>query len=347
MNYKRILTLCLACVMLVMCFTGCAVQKSSPVIGSVNGENITADYYEYFMLNVQDEMVNQAGVSSAEEADKYWDTEIDGQKAINVLKQRTFDEVASLYLENQKAKELGITLDEADKEQITSSINNFITQVGGQSAYKQALKEMGLTDASYRSFMEMFYYAYKLEEKIQSEDAEKYTVSDDDAKAYAESEEKVRAKHILFATTNSETGEPLSDAEKQEMKKVAQEALDKIKSGEENFDDVMNSLSQDPGLSSNPDGYTFGKGEMVKEFEETAFSLEVGQMSDLVETDYGYHIIKREARTVTDEDIENAKQEMINEIYEKQIEEWKNESEIVFDKSKVEKIKPRKYATEE
>ncbi|MBR2021468.1 MAG: peptidylprolyl isomerase, partial [Clostridia bacterium] len=57
------------------------------------------------------------------------------------------------------------------------------------------------------------------------------------------------------------------------------------------FDALIEKYNEDPGMESNPDGYYFGKGEMVPEFEESAYSLEEGKTSGLVETSYGYHIL--------------------------------------------------------
>ena len=56
----------------------------------------------------------------------------------------------------------------------------------------------------------------------------------------------------------------------------------------------MNEYSEDPGLSGNPDGYIFTEGEMIDEFYQGAAALEEGEVSGLVKSDYGYHIIKRE-----------------------------------------------------
>lgn len=117
-------------------------------------------------------------------------------------------------------------------------------------------------------------------------------------------ENYVTAKHILISTIDTETGLPLSDTEKAKAKKTADDLYKKIKNGY-NFDKLMNEYSVDPGIKSYPDGYTFTKGEMVYEFENTAFELEIGKFSSVVETPYGYHIIKREKLSPITEEITN------------------------------------------
>ncbi|MDD6307797.1 MAG: stalk domain-containing protein [Clostridia bacterium] len=102
----------------------------------------------------------------------------------------------------------------------------------------------------------------------------------------------VSAKHILLRNVNKETNAPLDAVELEKVKERASDLLDKIKKGED-FDKLMLENTEDTGIKSNPEGYTFSKGVMVKEFEDTAFSLDVNAVSDVVETEYGFHIIKR------------------------------------------------------
>ena len=86
----------------------------------------------------------------------------------------------------------------------------------------------------------------------------------------------VRAKHILV-----------------DDEATAEKVLAKIAAGED-FDALVKEYGKDPGMEGNAEGYTFSYGEMVKSFEEAAFALEIGEISTPVESDFGYHIIKRE-----------------------------------------------------
>ena len=92
---------------------------------------------------------------------------------------------------------------------------------------------------------------------------------------------KASVKHILI----KDSGDENSDAQAR-----AQAVLDRINNGED-FDAVMKETNEDSG---EPDtGYTFGEGEMDAAFEKASFELGLGDVSGLVKSTYGYHIIKR------------------------------------------------------
>jgi peptidyl-prolyl cis-trans isomerase D len=97
---------------------------------------------------------------------------------------------------------------------------------------------------------------------------------------------RVHVEHILFMTVGK------TDAEVDEIRKQAADVLAQVKKGGK-FDDLAKKYSQDPGTKDK--GGDLGwitQGQTVKEFETTAFGLDKGQVSDLVKTQYGFHIIK-------------------------------------------------------
>jgi hypothetical protein len=113
--------------------------------------------------------------------------------------------------------------------------------------------------------------------------------------------EQVRARHILISTQppppapGVKPGEQPKALSKDEARKKAEEVLARARKGED-FAALAKQYSDDPGSKDKGGEYTFGKGDMVPEFEQATFALQPGQISDLVETQFGYHIIKLEER---------------------------------------------------
>lgn len=121
-------------------------------------------------------------------------------------------------------------------------------------------------------------------------------VTSQDIQDYIEANSIYRAKHILLLTKDMTTNQPLDEAVIAEKKATADDLLAQLRASSaplELFDQLMNEYSEDTGLATNPDGYTTQPGAMVSEFEDTALALEVGEISDVVESVYGYHIILR------------------------------------------------------
>jgi peptidyl-prolyl cis-trans isomerase C len=118
-------------------------------------------------------------------------------------------------------------------------------------------------------------------------------ISDEESKTYYDTHpqsfvqpEQVRASHILIKVDADAT-----EAQKTEARKKITAIQQKLKKGED-FASLAENYSEDTTSKKGGDLGYFGRGQMVEPFEEAAFSLKPNEISDIVETQYGYHLIK-------------------------------------------------------
>jgi parvulin-like peptidyl-prolyl isomerase len=169
-------------------------------------------------------------------------------------------------------------------------------RAGGEQAFLEALKGMDISiDHVKKSVQETLLINKYLEGVAE---AKAKVAEEDIRKVYQEESSADRTasvRHILVMTQGK------SDSEKAEARKKIEDILAKAKAGED-FAGLAKQYSEDPGSKENGGLYeNFPRGQMVKPFEDAAFSVPVGQLSGVVETAYGYHILqvvdrKRETR---------------------------------------------------
>jgi peptidyl-prolyl cis-trans isomerase C len=146
------------------------------------------------------------------------------------------------------------------------------------------------------------------------------TVSDADIqKAYAENAkdyEQVKARHILIAPKGSAAAQPGKDLTDEQAKAKAEDLRKQIVAGAK-FEDLAKKESDDTGSGARGgDLGSFGHGQMVPEFEQAAFSAKVGDVTPVVKTQFGYHIIKVEGH-------ENTPLEQVRPTIEKNLKQTK------------------------
>lgn len=201
-----------------------------------------------------------------------------------------------LVLENM-AEKYGAALTDEQKAAMEQSVQSDIEQLGGEEAYDAELARLGLRRETYARAVRTNYLYQNLLTLYLTEGSPLY-VSNKDLALYAAQSGYITADHILLATQDAATGEALSDEEIAAKKALAEELAEKLSSytGEDlsaYFASLADEYSEDPGRASNPAGYTFTTGSMVQEFEDAAYALAEGEVSGIVESQFGYHILLR------------------------------------------------------
>ncbi|MBH0169748.1 MAG: peptidylprolyl isomerase [Bacillota bacterium] len=210
---------------------------------------------------------NNAGGADSEAIVESKAGDITKEQFYNKMKEQYGDQVLNQMIDEMVLEDkYKVTDKEIEKE--TDKIKE---ELGGEDAFKQALEQNGLSDE--KQLKERI-KSMLLNEKAATEGVK---VSEDEMKKTFEEKYKteVKASHILV-----------------EDEKTAKEVQKKLNEGGD-FAKLAEEYSKDPGSKSKGgDLGFFGKGAMVPEFDKVAFTLEKGKTSELVKSDYGYHIIK-------------------------------------------------------
>jgi len=203
------------------------------------------------------------------------------------LRKGVLENLINQELLYQQSRNMGIQLDEAAVQEQLKKIKG---QFPSEELFKSTMSKMGLSEAIIESQLERGMAIQKL---IETEFAAKATVSEKEAKTYYDRHpdffrepEQVQASHILIKVD--------SEAEKSKKNEARQKIVriqERVEKGED-FAALAKEFSEDPSSGKGGDLGYFGRGQMVKPFEDAAFALKRGEVSDIVETPFGYHLIQ-------------------------------------------------------
>jgi len=187
----------------------------------------------------------------------------------------------------QESRKKGITV---ETEAIATDLKKIKQKFPNDADFKKALGESGLTEAELQSSLERGYVINKLIDNqimapIVIPDKEIRTFYDTHPKSFKKSEQ-VRASHILIKV-DFQAEQSVKDAKRAKL----QEVQKRLKVGED-FAVLAKEISECPSNIKGGDLGYFERGKMVKPFEDVVFKLKTGEVSDIVETRFGYHLIK-------------------------------------------------------
>lgn len=206
------------------------------------------------------------------------------------LKREALEELIDRELLWQEAKKSHAAATEAAVEE---AMQQFRAQFEDEFRMRNRLQESRFTLESYREYVRQELSIRRYVAGLQAS----ATVTDEEVHAFYVDNparftrpEAVRARHILIKISSTAT-----DADKAAARKKIEALLAQAKAGED-FAALAKSHSQDTTAAAGGDLGFFGRGSMVRPFEDAAFALRPGEISDAVETPFGLHIIKLEAR---------------------------------------------------
>ena len=301
--------LLLCCLLLIGCLSACGDSERGKVVFTtalakdelfrIDKVSCTLPEYMLYLTNVQNRYEDAFGA-------QIWQVDYQGMTLGNNVKDNVLARIARMKSVYLLALEKEVTLTEREETLLAQAAKTYVSSLS-----ETEVEVLGVTE----ELVLQLYKENALADKVYQQIIAQVNpeISDDEART-------ITVEHILIKTYNlDENGnkQVYSTYSKQLAMEKAQEVLKRAKAGED-FHVLAGEYSEDKTLT-----YSFGKGEMEAGFEEAAFNLGNNEISDIVETQHGYHIIKCIStfnREVTDENkkkiVEQRREEVFGEEYD-------------------------------
>ncbi|MCR5477400.1 MAG: peptidylprolyl isomerase [Lachnospiraceae bacterium] len=302
------LSVLLAAALCICLLSGCGEDGAKVVLTSgfgkedvflVGDELCTLPEVMIYLTNIQNEYEQVYGT-------RIWEASFDGMTLEENIKEMVLAQIAQIKTMYLMARDAGITLSEGEEKLAAGAAKEYYA-----SLTEKEVAALGIT----RELLEKMYREMILADKAYETMISEINpeISDDEARS-------VKVQMIFVRTAvRTETGEVVPYAN--EAVAAAYDRITQVReaalSGEQSFESLANKYSdEDSGYT-----FSFGKGEMDPVIEEAAFSLETGQISEILKTDVGYYLLKCLStldREETDENKKNIIEKQRRDTFEEQ-----------------------------
>lgn len=279
-NYRKITAIILIMLCAAFSLAGCGSKSSDGVkvvlttgldkdeVFRIETAVCTLPEIMVYITNIQNQYENAYG-------EEIWDIDSGDTTLEDNVKDIALAQIAQIKTMNLMALKYGVELDEEEKTQAALAAETYYGSLN-----ETEISAMNIT----KDTITGLYCEYALAQKVYE-----YIIKDINPEISDDEARTITVQHILLKTYAVDgTGKKIeyTDKAKEKACSTAYEVWKKAKEGED-FDELIRHYSEDDKST-----YSFGKGEMDPEFEKAAFNLATGEISDVVETESGYDIIK-------------------------------------------------------
>ena len=306
---KQAAALLLALVLTLSVLTGCEKKtdmcqlitglSGDTVLATANDMELTAEEVLYWLVYGTDELMNYYSSYAAYLGlpESPWDMPSEEMNLAETVMSDALRMAAMQKLVYHNAQEAGIVLTQEDKDAVAQMLDATREQAEAEGlSLEEYLSMFLMTPAFFEWNLTCDQMYMALARLHYGEGTEGYPTSEEIYAAYEE-QGAYSVKHILLATIDVNTGAALDEATAKDKEAAAAELLERLRASSEPevlFDELMNEYSEDPGLITNPEGYTFTVDSGVDPaFEQAALALKEGEISEVLSGVSGYHIILR------------------------------------------------------
>ena len=311
-HIKQAAGLLLTAILLLGLLTGCAsrdagVDPVEAVLGygkdtvyfTMDGAEVTAEDYLFWLVRRTEEIDSYYRMMGNPGID--WEANMQGTTASELLKEQAKGVAMLMRAVETIAKEESVSYGRDEKTAYQEDRKTVVEMEGGQEAYEKTLLAMCITEEGMERANRASVLYQKLEEHY-SRSGGPMEGSRELVRDYAEKQGILSAKHILLLTGDpnldgkSSAYPPEKIAKQRTLAEDLRRQLRESGDSQELFDTLMKQYSEDSGLAGNPNGYVFGEAigrPMVEAFTKGTEALQYGEISEVVESEYGFHIILR------------------------------------------------------
>ena len=312
-----------------------ALHAPEEVVMTVDGKDVTWQDYFYAFYNQAQGMEQTFQMYQSYGMAMGWESQANeaGQTFAELVDESAEKTMRSLITVESLAEEKGVTLNEEEEAQLEAEHKDNIAYFCGENGTEEDLyAKLETMYLSKDFYSRLIRHSYLTQAILRTEGEQ---LSDEEVLSWMEENGILSANHILIGTMNLSTGEALDEAQVEEKTALAQQIAQELQAIEDPAEREKRFLELKEQYCEDGGDYVFGPGVMVEEFYNGTQALAEGEVSDPVQSTYGYHIILRRPLKADDSVMsasgtQSARELMMNERVNQLLQERMDQQQVEY-----------------